>query len=48
MALLLPMLCGRNAKCDHLMHTDFYASREHATNYGTIQRGPNNALQPNW
>ncbi len=28
--------------------TDFYASRYHATNVGTIIRGPENALQPNW
>jgi fumarylacetoacetase len=29
-------------------YTDFYASREHATNLGTIFRGKDNALQPNW
>lgn len=29
-------------------YTDFYASREHATNVGTIFRGKDNALQPNW
>jgi fumarylacetoacetase len=29
-------------------YTDFYASREHATNVGTMFRGPDNALQPNW
>jgi fumarylacetoacetase len=28
--------------------TDFYASREHATNVGTMFRGPDNALMPNW
>ncbi|MEM1431171.1 MAG: fumarylacetoacetase [Pseudomonadota bacterium] len=28
--------------------TDFYASREHATNVGTLFRGPDNALMPNW
>ena len=28
--------------------TDFYASREHATNVGTMFRGPENALPPNW
>ena len=28
--------------------TDFYASREHATNVGTLFRGPENALPPNW
>lgn len=29
-------------------YTDFYASREHATNVGTLFRGPERALQPNW
>ncbi len=29
-------------------YTDFYASKEHAKNIGTIIRGPKNALQPNW
>ncbi len=29
-------------------YTDFYSSREHATNVGTMFRGPDNALQPNW
>lgn len=29
-------------------YTDFYSSREHATNVGTMLRGPDNALQPNW
>lgn len=29
-------------------YTDFYASREHATNVGTMFRGPENALMPNW
>ena len=29
-------------------YTDFYSSREHATNVGTMFRGPENALQPNW
>jgi fumarylacetoacetase len=29
-------------------YTDFYASREHATNIGVIFRGKDNALQPNW
>jgi fumarylacetoacetase len=28
--------------------TDFYASREHATNVGTMFRDPKNALMPNW
>jgi len=28
--------------------TDFYASKEHATNCGSLFRDPKNALQPNW
>ncbi len=28
--------------------TDFYSSREHATNVGTMFRDPKNALMPNW
>lgn len=31
--------------CDY---TDFYSSREHATNVGTMFRDPENALLPNW
>lgn len=29
-------------------YTDFYASKEHATNVGTMFRGAENALMPNW
>jgi len=29
-------------------YTDFYCSREHATNVGTMFRGPQNALPPNY
>jgi fumarylacetoacetase len=29
-------------------YTDFYSSREHATNVGTMFRGKDNALMPNW
>jgi fumarylacetoacetase len=29
-------------------YTDFYSSREHATNVGTMFRGADKALQPNW
>ncbi|KAG7374573.1 fumarylacetoacetase [Nitzschia inconspicua] len=29
-------------------YTDFYSSREHATNVGTMFRGKDNALNPNW
>jgi fumarylacetoacetase len=28
--------------------TDFYSSKEHATNVGAMFRDPNNALMPNW
>ena len=28
--------------------TDFYASKEHATNAGTMLRSKENALMPNW
>jgi fumarylacetoacetase len=36
----LPVLIGD--------YTDFYASKEHATNVGTMFRGKENALMPNW
>lgn len=29
-------------------YTDFYSSKDHATNVGTMFRGKDNALQPNW
>ena len=29
-------------------YTDFYASKEHAVNVGTLFRGKDNALMPNW
>ncbi len=38
--LLLPIQIGD--------YTDFYSSREHATNVGTMFRGKDNALMPNW
>lgn len=38
--MLLPAVVGD--------YTDFYSSREHATNVGTMFRGKENALQPNW
>ena len=38
--MLLPAVIGD--------YTDFYSSREHATNVGVMFRGPDNALQPNW
>ncbi len=36
----LPVLIGD--------YTDFYSSREHATNVGKMFRDPENALLPNW
>ena len=38
--MLLPMTVGD--------YTDFYSSKEHAINVGTMFRGADNALQPNW
>jgi fumarylacetoacetase len=38
--MLLPAVIGD--------YTDFYSSREHATNVGVMMRGPQNALMPNW
>jgi len=38
--MLLPVQIGD--------YTDFYSSREHATNVGTMFRDPANALLPNW
>jgi fumarylacetoacetase len=38
--LLLPVKIGD--------YTDFYSSKEHATNVGTMFRGPEHALPPNW
>lgn len=38
--MLLPMNVGD--------YTDFYSSKEHATNVGIMFRGVDNALQPNW
>ena len=29
-------------------YTDFYSSRDHAINVGTMFRGKDNALMPNW
>ncbi len=38
--MLMPVKVGN--------YTDFYASEEHATNVGTMFRGADNALMPNW
>lgn len=29
-------------------YTDFYSSKQHATNVGVMFRGKENALMPNW
>lgn len=34
--------------CEIGDYTDFYSSKEHATNVGIMMRGRDNALQPNW
>jgi fumarylacetoacetase len=39
-AMLLPARIGN--------YTDFYSSYHHAHNVGTMLRGPENALMPNW
>ena len=47
--VLIPM-----EKCELLLpikttdYTDFYASKDHASNVGTMFRGPENALTDNW
>ncbi len=38
--MLLPVVIGD--------YTDFYSSKDHATNVGTMFRDPENALLPNW
>uniref|UniRef100_A0A3B4UDV8 Fumarylacetoacetase n=1 Tax=Seriola dumerili TaxID=41447 RepID=A0A3B4UDV8_SERDU len=38
-------LRSRSVLCDY---TDFYSSRDHATNVGIMFRGKENALMPNW
>lgn len=52
-ALRARALWPRTAVAYHLPaaigdYTDFYSSREHATNVGSMFRGPDNALMPNW
>ena len=48
-----PLLVPRDTVTLHLPfliseYTDFYAGRHHATNVGTMFRGAENALPPNW
>jgi fumarylacetoacetase len=46
---LLPMAAVEMLLPAHIGdYTDFYSSREHASNVGTMLRGPDNALMPNW
>jgi fumarylacetoacetase len=46
---LLPMTeAAMQLPADIGDYTDFYSSREHATNVGTMLRGADNALMPNW
>ncbi|MGA1613755.1 MAG: fumarylacetoacetase [Lutimaribacter sp.] len=50
---LQPLLVPQSAAQMHLPflvaeYTDFYAGRHHAQNVGTMFRGPENALPPNW
>jgi len=52
-AAVEPYLVARKDAVMHLPflvaeYTDFYAGRHHATNVGTILRGAENALPPNW
>ena len=52
-AQLAPYLLPRDTVTLHLPfliseYTDFYAGRHHATNVGTMFRGAENALPPNW
>lgn len=47
--LIAPMTDARlHLPCDIGEFTDFYASRFHATAVGTLLRGAENALMPNW
>ena len=52
-ALIEPHLVAMDAATLHMPvavseYTDFYAGRHHATNVGTMFRGAENALPPNW
>ena len=52
-ALVEPMLVPMAGSTLHMPlvvseYTDFYAGRHHATNVGTMFRGAENALPPNW
>ncbi|PUB12401.1 fumarylacetoacetate hydrolase [Yoonia sediminilitoris] len=50
---LTPMLVPMSDAAMHMPfrvaeYTDFYAGKQHAQNVGTMFRGPENALPPNW
>jgi fumarylacetoacetase len=48
-AVLVPMLYAvHHLPCAIGDYTDFYLSRGHAMNVGTMFRGKDDALQPNW
>jgi fumarylacetoacetase len=48
-AVLLPMSKAKMHLPVHVGdYTDFYSSKEHAVNVGTMFRGKENALNPNW
>ena len=52
-ATLAPFLVAQGEATMHMPfavseYTDFYAGRNHATNVGTMFRGAENALPPNW
>jgi fumarylacetoacetase len=48
-AVLIPMTDARMALPVEIGdYTDFYSSREHASNVGSMFRGPDKALMPNW
>lgn len=47
--VLVPMAAARmHLPIDVPGYTDFYSSKEHATNVGSMFRDPKNALLPNW
>ncbi|SIT04841.1 fumarylacetoacetate hydrolase [Roseivivax lentus] len=47
--LLVPMAdAALHLPFDVAEYTDFYAGKQHAINVGTMFRGPENALPPNW
>lgn len=48
LALVPQTGCELLLPCEIGDYTDFYSSRHHATNVGTMLRGPEQALQANW